>query len=646
VTRRLPLCLAAALLITTVPAGAGVTSPAATISTPSTITSPVVIHFDVAVKAVTKLNVPIRVSGATDNLGGSVVCSDADGASVSCASGPVRTVRVYHASPLVPGQVYVAIVNPTGVDPVTDMVGTAVALTQRSFRAATVQQENSARAQFRWPAYSASQAFDGSYVAERTAGASATLRFTGSRVTWYTRRASNQGIAGVIVDGTRRPDVNNYSSTSSWRVARSITGLDPSASHRLTIVVTGRRASSATNNYVSIDGWAVDGTRLSAPREYFKWDPVTDSRASEDHYVRASLARARSLFTFRGKGIDWYTITGPGQGRAEICVDGVRCRTIDNYSSSTRYGVRRSIAGLSDKVHVLTIRVLGTRDPASRGTTIIVDRFIVRLPSITMFRGLGTWVDLYDYSVNPTTAVNDMKSRGVDTVYLETARYNSADAFDHDAAVGQWIEAAHAAGMTIVGWYLPAYSEHLDADVARTAAIATYRSANGQRFDALAVDIEYKGETSSHEEFNAGITEHLRRVRSLVGNTYPIGGITPAPLGMAIRPSSWDGFPWSMIGRFSDIVMPMGYWSYRTDCDTNQSHCPYEYTRGNISQARAKTDLPVHIIGGIANAVTRAEVADFTRAARDGRAYGGGLYDYRTTVPHPSYWTELQPLSS
>jgi hypothetical protein len=297
-------------------------------------------------------------------------------------------------------------------------------------------------------------------------------------------------------------------------------------------------------------------------------------------------------------------------------------------------------------VHTLTIVVSWVDGrPSLPVKTISIDFLIVRLPDTTMFRHLGTWVDLYDYDRNIASAAKNMADNKVDTIYLETARYNSDDAFDYDAKAGQWIEAAHANGMTIVGWYLPAYSEFLSIDVSRTAAIATFRSPAGQRFDALAIDIEYTGKASSLDEWNTGIASHLAQVRARVGNAFPVGAIVPAPVAMEIYPSHWTGFPWQAIGRYADVVLPMAYWSYRTDCDTNQDHCPYEYTRGNIRKSRAYTGLPVHVIGGIANDVTVSEVRDFRHGALDEQAYGGGLYDYVTTYPHPSYWTELEPLS-
>jgi hypothetical protein len=234
-----------------------------------------------------------------------------------------------------------------------------------------------------------------------------------------------------------------------------------------------------------------------------------------------------------------------------------------------------------------------------------------------------------------------MKSHGVRTIYIETARYNSSSAFDFQSAIGQWIETAHANGLKIVGWYLPGYGTYLDNDVSRTVSIAKFRSPGGQGFDGLGIDIETKGTSSeSQDGWMADITTHLARVRYGATAAFPIGAIVVPPLAMQLT-TTWNGFPWSSVGQYSNVVLPMSYWSYRKDCATNQQHCPYEYSLGNINQSRSLTGgLPVHLIGGVADSVTLQGVQDYIKACHDAHAYGAGLYDYRTTTD-PSFWTAL-----
>jgi hypothetical protein len=277
---------------------------------------------------------------------------------------------------------------------------------------------------------------------------------------------------------------------------------------------------------------------------------------------------------------------------------------------------------------------------------------------LSAFRGLATWYDTYDYgSADPFEATRSMHAYGVRALFIQTGRYTLPGTFKDPVEMAAWIRAAHANGMKIVGWYLPGYG-NLARDVARTAAIASFRTGDGQRFDALGVDVEDKCEikgstcngvkpspTMDAAGWNAAIVTHMLRVRSSVGALFPMAGIVPPPLGMAIRPSHWTGFPWRSLPRGYDVLVPMAYWSYRDDCASVPQHCAYGYTRDDVDQVRSLTGsatIPVHVAGGVADSVDAKEVADFVRGARDARAIGGSLYDYRTT--EPAYWAALGSL--
>lgn len=643
-----PLLLVAALLVASVAgttsARADSTPPVPVITVSPALKAAVSVAFNESVRGVSARNVVLRVGGTTVDLAARVTCKDAQKAAAGCSSGPVRTVTLKPSAALIAGQIYTAIVNPSGATPLTDLSSNAAATTTKTYRASLVEEETSAAVTYAWRTVSDSAAYDGSYVQERHAGAKAIFNFTGTSVTWYTRTGPDQGTASMFVDGARKATINNFAAAVTAHVGRRVTGLT-NARHQLTVLVSGEKGSpAATGQWVSVDSFGVNGARAASPVVTYRWASVSSSSASGGREVVTDAGGMRAIFTFRGKGVDWYSSTGPDRGTARILIDGTLKKTVDDYAATATSGVAHGIAGLTDAVHTITIAPLGSKQSASGGTAITVDRFVVRYPSVASFRRLGAWVDHFDYGLNIAGAISAMDAHAVKTLYLETARYNSTSAFDYPDKVGEWIERAHAAGMKVVGWYLPAYSEYLDDDVSRTASIATYRSPAGQGFDALGVDIELKSKTSSAQEFNDGIKTHLARVRAKVGNRFPIAAIVPSPVAMEINPSHWTGFPWSTIGRYGDIVMPMAYWSYRTDCDTKPEHCPYEYARGNISKSRSFTTLPVHVIGGVGNNVTAQEVAEFVRGSRDQRAYGGGLYDYRTTSS--SFWSSLERLNS
>ena len=265
--------------------------------------------------------------------------------------------------------------------------------------------------------------------------------------------------------------------------------------------------------------------------------------------------------------------------------------------------------------------------------------------SALAFRGLGAWVDTLDYqALTPATAVAELKARGVRTLYLSTARYNSATDILYPDDVAAWLAAAHAAGIRVAGWYVPDYTD-LARDVRRTLAIAAYVSPAGQRFDALGVDIEYPAAVASASAWNQAVATHLARVRA--GTMRPVVAIVLPPVLMRLYPDRYAAFPWPAVAADADAVAPMSYWTSYTPAPRcaagDPQYCAYQYTLDNVLLTRQYTGLPVHAIGGSGDTVTVAQVADYARAARETAAAGGSFYDYRTTKPE--FWPYLQQLA-
>jgi hypothetical protein len=262
------------------------------------------------------------------------------------------------------------------------------------------------------------------------------------------------------------------------------------------------------------------------------------------------------------------------------------------------------------------------------------------------FRGLGAWVDTLDYSaLSPATVVADLQSHRVRTLYLQTARYDSATDILFPDDVAAWLAAAHAAGIRVVGWYTPDYSD-LTRDVGRTLAIAKYVSPAGQRFDGIGIDIEYPLTVPSASAWNQAVATQLSRVRA--GTALPVVAIVLPPVLLRAwpDPSRWAAFPWSAIGADANAVAPMSYWTSYTaakNCAAGQSQfCVSPYTHDNVVLSGQLTGLPVHVIGGVGDQATVADVSGFAAAARATSAAGGSLYDYRTTTA--AFWPYLEQL--
>src|SRR5205823_6507508 len=107
-------------------------------------------------------------------------------------------------------------------------------------------------------------------------------------------------------------------------------------------------------------------------------------------------------------------------------------------------------------------------------------------PDLSAYRGLGTWIDVYDQSDvfgpaafgDPAGSVAELARNGVRTVFLEAGSYRHRPvAFPSTTA--RFIEAAHAAGLRVVAWYLPLFRS-APHDFAEVMRVIGFRTPGGQ----------------------------------------------------------------------------------------------------------------------------------------------------------------------
>ena len=252
---------------------------------------------------------------------------------------------------------------------------------------------------------------------------------------------------------------------------------------------------------------------------------------------------------------------------------------------------------------------------------------------IFSYRGLGTWVDMYDARAwdNPTAAVKDMKAHGVRTLFLETANYHlptDSSTIFRRADAGRLVEAAHAQGLKVVAWYLPGFKDPTK-DWKRTKAAIDFRTANGQRFDSFTLDIE-ASIVKDVDTRNTRLRQLSKRIRAYVGARYPLGACIPSPAGMAMHTSYWPRFPFKTLAGIYDVFVPMGYYTYHGDGYANA----YSDTRDNIRIIREQTGkptVPIHVIAGDGAKSSATETTAYVRALRENGALGGSMYDWATT---------------
>jgi hypothetical protein len=258
--------------------------------------------------------------------------------------------------------------------------------------------------------------------------------------------------------------------------------------------------------------------------------------------------------------------------------------------------------------------------------------------ALAVYGGLGTWLDIFaaDSWPRARAVVAAARTAGVGTLYLQTSNYSQTSDIVRPRALGQFLDAAHAAGLNVVAWYLPGFANPT-LDARRARAAIRFRSADGQRFDAFALDIE-ASIVSKVRLRNERLLALARLLRRSVPAAYPLGAIIPSPVGMRRHPRYWPSFPYLGLARSFDAFLPMAYFSYYAHTAT----AAYAYARDVVTEIRVRTgrpDEPIHVIGGSASTIPSATLAGFVRAVSDCGVEGVSLYAFPETSARE--WADL-----
>jgi hypothetical protein len=233
------------------------------------------------------------------------------------------------------------------------------------------------------------------------------------------------------------------------------------------------------------------------------------------------------------------------------------------------------------------------------------------------YRGLGTWIDIYDDEVwqHPRRSVRSMAAHGIRTIYLQTSNYNRNKPFVYRDGVEAILDAAREQSLEVVGWYLPGFAD-VRTDLHRAMRSIRMRTGAGNAFDSFALDIE------SPEVRRAVVrTRRLLRlsdaIRREAGAESPLGAIVASPHRLVrTDPYFWPRFPWRRVADLYDVMLPMTYYTYRV-------HGPQDaawYTAQNVRIIRKETsgmNVPIHVVGGISFDATGAETQGFVRAVEN-----------------------------
>jgi hypothetical protein len=295
------------------------------------------------------------------------------------------------------------------------------------------------------------------------------------------------------------------------------------------------------------------------------------------------------------------------------------------------------------------------------GSLVALGRPAAGEPSLDAFRSVGAWIDVFDYAPRLQNAgaqprvtpgsVADMAALGVKTLYVQVANPDDAPAnqLTDRAELRALLEQAHQHDIAVVPWFLPRLVSPKD-DYATMKQIVKLR-VDGERFDGIGLDLE-SNEVADVALRNRRTVAFAARVRKLVGSSVPLAAIVyPAVQLEVLNTTLWPDFPYQAVNRSVDLWMPMSYYTYRSTESGLRS--PYRYTVDSVDRLRKHIgdQVPVHIIGGLAEDSTPDDYLDMQRAAQATDALGWSIYDYATTgswawpylrgaVPVP---TTLQP---
>jgi hypothetical protein len=262
-------------------------------------------------------------------------------------------------------------------------------------------------------------------------------------------------------------------------------------------------------------------------------------------------------------------------------------------------------------------------------------------PTLDAYRGLGSWVDIYDDRAwkDPSAAVADMAKHGVRTLYIETSNSRSSFVLKDSSALETFIRESHSHGMLVVAWYLPDMTSP-STDYSRIVQAIRFRTSDGQKFDSFALDIESDA-VKSESTRNKALASLSTKIRGLVGDSYVLGAIIPSPTGLAKKSGYWDTFPYEMVAKKYDVFVPMGYYTYHG----HGASLAYSDTMSNVRILRAQKGClktPIHMIGGIAQNSSTSEVQSFVRGVVESRCIGGSLYSWPGTTS--AHWQKLKAI--
>ena len=220
----------------------------------------------------------------------------------------------------------------------------------------------------------------GSYRVSNVVGSASgigSFSFSGTAVTWVSLKGPDQGKAQVSIDGASQGIFDMYSSTVQYNIQQTFSGL-ANARHTLTVKVGGAKNTSSSDFNVVVDAFVVGSTTTQdndVGLQFNNWQGGSNANASGSTFRQDGASGADARLTFSGTSISWVSALGPKYGQATVLMDGVSQGTVDLFAVTQQWQVTFTYAGLNAGPHTIEVKPLGTKNPSSGGTSVVVDAF-------------------------------------------------------------------------------------------------------------------------------------------------------------------------------------------------------------------------------------------------------------------------------
>jgi len=246
---------------------------------------------------------------------------------------------------------------------------------------------------------------------------------------------------------------------------------------------------------------------------------------------------------------------------------------------------------------------------------------------------------------DPDEVVAQAVKAGVSDIELRLSRGTFVEAANPEvrAWLDRLIDGASVAGIKLIAWSVP--RRNTADDVAESVAMARYRTAAGNGFAGLALDLEpgdnYMGHGAAARE---RIADYMHMTRDAVGPDYLLIATVISP---NMRHYTNDDYPYSRIARYASVMQPMEYWHHfrsshvyeQTDVADNCSQVV------SLTRSLAGRNVPVNVAGqttdlGRTGSPSPSEIGWCLGAAQAAGAIGEMFFDYQGTTSQG--WTAIE----